>query len=110
MYIDRGLDDPGLISMSAHTPAHPPEYLVATCTHPSRYPVPAHLHTRQDIPLLHTRFVASQISRSNHSMVLIGSKQMVFYLALIGYFHASHTQIYNDAVNLKIPPIWRGTP
>ena len=53
--------------------------------------------------------VASQISRSNHNMVLTGSKQMVLDLAYIGYFHASHTQIYNYAVNLTIPPIWRGT-
>ena len=27
---------------------------------------------------------------------------MVFDLAYIGYFHASHTQIYNDTVNLTI--------
>ena len=53
--------------------------------------------------------VASQISRSNHSMILTGSKQMVFDLAYIGYFYASHTQIYNDTVNLTILPIWRGT-
>ena len=29
---------------------------------------------------------------------------MVFDLAYIGYFHASHTQIYNDTGNLTIGP------
>ena len=36
--------------------------------------------------------VAPEISRSNHSMVLTGSKQMVFDLAYIGYFHVRHTR------------------
>ena len=52
--------------------------------------------------------VASQIVRSNHSMVLTGSKQMVFDLDYIGYFHGSQTQINNDTVNLTMPPIWLG--
>ena len=47
--------------------------------------------------------VASQISRSNHTMVLTGSKEIVFDLTYIGYLLASHTQIYYDTVNLTVP-------
>ena len=59
----------GLISMSAHTPAHPPKYLVAAhppeyivAAHPSGYPAPAHppghpapSHTPGFPALAHTR-------------------------------------------------------